>query len=262
MTNPTSFDARRFQEHLTTSAIGRFLVYREQVDSTMVLAKREAAEGAPHGTIVLAEEQTAGRGRRGRTFDSPPGENIYMTLVLRLPLEAHRRLPLAVPLAICIACGEEGVDAKIKWPNDIWVGQRKLSGILIDADLGGDGPVAMPGIGINVNSDPTVNPALVDTATSLRRELNRHVARERLLATICNQLERTIALDPVALSGEYRSNSMIIGHQVTVSTASGESYEAIAEGIADDGGLVVLLTEGSRRTLIAEDVSVRPSVTR
>lgn len=256
--NQTPFNAQAFQESLTTSAIGRFLVYREQVDSTMVLAKREAAEGAPHGTLVLAEEQTAGRGRRGRTFDSPPGENLYMTMVLRLPLDVHRRLPLAVPLAVCLACRAEGVDARIKWPNDIWVGQRKLSGMLIDADLGAAGPVAMPGIGINVNGDPTTNPELRETATSLRRELNRRVVREKLLATICNEMERVTALGPAALSAEYRANSMILGHEVAISSATGDSYVAIAEEIGDDGGLIVLLHDGSRRTLIAEDVSVRP----
>jgi BirA family biotin operon repressor/biotin-[acetyl-CoA-carboxylase] ligase len=228
----------------------------------MILAKREASEGAPHGALVLAEEQTAGRGRRGRTFDSPPGENLYLTMVLRLSLDVHRRLPLAIPLAVCIACSAEGVDARIKWPNDIWVGQRKLSGMLIDADLGSAGPLAMPGIGINVNGDPTTNPDLRDTATSLRRELNRPIVREKLLARICNELERVIALDPASLATEYRSNSMILGREMLISSSIGDSYLATAEDIRDDGCLIARLPDGSRRTLIAEDVSVRPSSTR
>ncbi|MGH2608361.1 MAG: biotin--[acetyl-CoA-carboxylase] ligase, partial [Tepidiformaceae bacterium] len=172
------FDARRFQEGLRTGAIGRFLVYRAATETTMVLARGLAEGGTPHGTLALAEEQRAGRGRRGRTFFSPPGENLYFTLVLRLPMEAHRRLPVAVPVAVCRAVRAEGAEARIKWPNDIWIGGRKVCGILIDAETGPDGSIAFPGIGINVNGDPTLNPELADTATSIRRELGRRVERE------------------------------------------------------------------------------------
>ena len=254
----TPFDAARFQEALSARAIGRFLLYRTSTETTMTLARREADEGAPHGTMALAEEQTAGRGRRGRSFYSPAGQNLYFTLVLRLGMEAHRLLPVSVPLAVCRAIRAEGVDARIKWPNDIWVGDRKVCGMLIDAEITPAGGLALPGIGINVNGDPTVLPELRETATSLRRELGREVEREGLLARICNELERTLACGREELIEEYRSLSMILGRLVIVQSAVGEAWSGEAMGIADDGELVVLRPTGEVETVTAADVSVRP----
>ncbi len=258
MTQPPAFSASDFQAALTTRAIGRFLVYRAQTETTMLLARREAEEGGPDGTIALAEEQTAGRGRRGRSFYSPAGENLYFTLVLRLPLTVHRRLPVAVPLAVAAACAQEGVAARIKWPNDIWVGERKLSGMLIDAELTPDGAIAFPGIGVNVNGDPTVNPELRDIATSLRRELGRPVQRELLLARICNGLEAALALPEEELLAAYRALSMVLGRRVTVSPAQEPAFEAVAESIREDGSLVVRRESGAEETVTAADVSLRP----
>ncbi|MEX2081557.1 MAG: biotin--[acetyl-CoA-carboxylase] ligase [Dehalococcoidia bacterium] len=249
------FDARSFQQSLATEHIGRFIVYRPTTETTMVLARREADEGAPHGTLVLAEEQTAGRGRRGRSFYSPPGENLYFTLVLRLPPERARCLPVAVPVAVALACREAGVDARIKWPNDVWVGDRKLAGMLIDAEGAGGGTVVMPGIGINVNGDPTLNPELREIATSLKRELARPVHRESLLASICNGLEAASAAPALALE-TYRSLSMVLGREVRLSGPEGER-EALALDLADDGGLVIECA-GVRSTVYAADVTLRP----
>jgi len=259
MTQPTVFSAPDFHAALTTRSIGRYLLYRPQTETTMILARREAEEGGPDGTIALAEEQTAGRGRRGRSFYSPPGENLYFTMVLRLPLDVHRRLPVAVPLAVAAACAQEGVEARIKWPNDIWVGERKLSGMLIDAELTGNGAIAFPGIGVNVNGDPTLNPELRDIATSLRRELGRTVQRELLLARICNGLEETLALPERELLDAYRKLSMVLGRRVTVSPAQGRGFEAVADSIREDGSLVVRRADGTVETVTAADVSLRPA---
>ena len=253
------FDPSAFQSALTTRAIGRFLVFREVVDSTMVLARREADEGAPHGTLVLAEEQTAGRGRKGRSFQSPRGENLYFTLVLRTPIEVHKRLPVAVPLAVSRAVTALGVEAAIKWPNDIWAGGRKLSGMLIDAELSSAGGVAMVGIGINVNGDPTAIPELAEIATSLRRELGRPVSREHLLATLCNELEALLVLPVDALVTEYRQASLVIGREVVVTPVTGAPYGAVAESIAEDGSLVVVTSGGRRESLNAAEVTLRPA---
>ncbi len=255
MTQP--FDASRFAAALATAAIGRTLVYRESVETTMTLARDAAAAGALHGTLVLAEEQTAGRGRRGRGFHSPAGENLYFTLVLRLPAATHRRLPLLVPLAVCEAVRATGVDARIKWPNDIWVAERKLSGMLIDAETGPSGPVAFPGIGMNVNGDPTLIPELRDSATSMRRELGAPADRELLLAAICNAMEGSFALPVGEAAGRYRELSMILGRSVVVSPAAGDPYAALADGIEDDGTLVVVHDSGQRVEVHAADVSVR-----
>ncbi len=254
-----AFDAALFQRELRTEQIGRFMVYRAATETTMTLARREADEGGAHGTLVLAEEQTAGRGRRGRSFYSPAGENLYFTLVLRCDLEAHRRLPLTVPLAVARACRSEGVDARIKWPNDIWVGERKLSGMLIDAEVTPRGAVAFPGIGINVNGDPTLNPELRDIATSFARELGRRVSRERLLASVCNSLEAAIELEPAALAASYRERSMILGREIRVQPLGADAYAARAVDIEADGTLLVVKEDGTRETVAAADVSVRPA---
>lgn len=258
--NKPAFDARRFQRDLATEAIGRFLVYRAETETTMVLARREAEEGAPHGTLVLAEAQTAGRGRRGRSFHSPAGENLYFTLVLRLAEKPHRWLPLVVPLAVARACAAEGVDARIKWPNDIWVGERKTCGMLIDAEVTPQGVVAFPGIGINVNGDPTVIPEIREVATSLARELGRPVDREALLARICNELEWLLGAGEHSLAAAYRGMSMILGRGVVVQPGGSEqAYEGHAEEIEPDGSLRVRLPDGTVRVVTAADVTVRPS---
>lgn len=256
----TPFDPARFQRDLATEAIGRFLLYRLETETTMVLARREADEGAPHGTLVLAEAQTAGRGRRGRTFHSPAGENLYFTLVLRLPERQHARLPLVVPLAVARACAAEGVDARIKWPNDIWVRDLKVSGMLIDAEVTPDGAIAFPGIGINVNGDPTVIPDLRGIATSLARERGARVDREALLARICNELEWLLRAGGPSLAAAYRGMSMILGREIIVQPGGDEpSYSGHAEEIESDGSLRVRLPDGSVRVVMAADVTVRPA---
>jgi BirA family biotin operon repressor/biotin-[acetyl-CoA-carboxylase] ligase len=255
----SAFDANAFLGALVTASVGRNLVYRERIDTTMELARTEAQAGALDGTLVLAEEQTAGRGRRGRSFHSPAGENLYFTLILRVAPEVHRRLPVAVPLAVCRALRAEGVDARIKWPNDIWVGERKLSGMLIDAETAADGLIAYPGIGINVNGDPTRDPALADIATSLRRETGRPHNREALLARICNGLEQALGQPREEMLGSYRELSVVLGRRVTVHPASGAPYDAEAVGLAEDGSLVVRRDGGREEIVTAGDVSVRPS---
>lgn len=251
------FSPAQFQEALKTVAVGRYLVFRSSTASTMALARREADEGAPHGTLVLAEEQTAGRGRRGRSFFSPPAKNLYFTLVLRLPIEIHRHLPVAVPVAVCEAIAAEGVAARIKWPNDIWIGERKVCGTLIDAELTPAGAVAMPGIGINVNGDPALNPELRDIATSVARELGRYVDRELLLAEVCNRLEPLLTASPDRLVERYRELSMVIGRDITVQPLAGAAYDAVAVGIEADGSLRVMRTNGEMERIVAADVSVR-----
>lgn len=258
MDHDEAFDIAGFAAALRTAAIGHRVVYRESVGSTMDVARAEAAGGAPHGTLVLAEEQTAGRGRRGRGFHSPAGENLYFTLVLRVSPEVQRRLPVAVPLAVCLAVRAEGLDARIKWPNDIWVGERKLCGMLIDAETSSTDVLAYPGIGINVNGDPTVIPELRDSATSLRRELGANVRREELLARICNELEAAIAEDAAASVSRYRDLSLLLGRRVTVAPGHGEPFEGVAEEIDAAGALVVRHADGRLESVNAADVSVRP----
>ncbi len=257
MPDSPAFDADRFAAALHTASLGRDFRYVRETSSTMDLARDAAAAGAPHGSLILAEQQTAGRGRRGRGFFSPPGGSLYFTLILRPSREQYARLPLAVPLAVCRACAHEGVDARIKWPNDIWVSERKLCGMLIDGETGPAGPTAYAGIGVNVNADPTADPTLREVATSLSRELGREVAREELLARICDELEAAIAAPEAELVAAYRAVSLVLGRRVTVEESEG-AYDARALDIAPDGALLVERDGGERLTVLAADVSVRP----
>ena len=257
MEQTRKLDLAALNEALTTREIGRCIRYHESIPSTMDAAREAAAAGLPHGTLVFAEEQTAGRGRRGRSFYSPSGQNLYFTLVLRLPLALHRRLPVILPLAVARAIRVEGVEAQIKWPNDIWIADRKVSGMLIDGELTYDGGLAFPGIGVNVNGDPTENPELAEIATSLATELGRDVSREALLARICNELESLLEMPMPELVGQYRRLSCTLGRPVTVSATGRAPFEAKALSISDDGELMVRGENGLVVAVNAADVSIR-----
>lgn len=259
MVNMKEFDTAAFREALTTARIGRALEYRPVVDSTMAVAADLARAGAAHGTLVLAEHQTAGRGRRGRSFHSPPEGNLYFTLVLRTAPEIHRRLPVALPVAVALACRMEGCDAGIKWPNDIWASGRKLCGMLIDAETptGEGAALALAGIGINVNGNPAAIPELRDTATSLSREVGRHVNRERFLARICREIKSALAEEPGSLLATYRDLSLVLGRDIVLSFPGGETRQARAEAIEGDGALLVRYADGTVEAVTAADVSLR-----
>ncbi len=259
MEEPPQLDLAAFRRGLQTREIGQNVVYHETIPSTMDVAREQAASGAPHGTLVFAEEQTAGRGRRGRSFYSPARLNLYFTFVLRLPLGVHRRLPVILPIAVARAIRAEGVDARIKWPNDIWVGDRKVCGMLIDGELTYGGGLGFPGIGINVNGDPTEQEDLREIASSLRREAGRFIAREPLLARICNELEVLFTSKGGGLIEEYRELSCVLGREVRVAPVGAEPFEATALSISDDGELMVRRPNGLVIAINAADVSVRPA---
>ena len=194
------FSPSLFSSHLTTQLLGRFLLYRLTTPSTQLLAKREAIEGAPNGTLILAEQQTAGKGRvDGRTWLSPPAHNLYFTLLLR-PSDVRdiTKLNFALSLAVCRAVeasAPAGLQPRVKWPNDVWVGGRKVAGVLVDVDMMGSACTVSAGIGVNVNQDWTAveDKELRDSATSLLTAQStlapgsstpQPIVRERLLAAL------------------------------------------------------------------------------
>lgn len=252
-----SFDMAGYRRDLATRVIGRRLDHHTSVTSTMDLARDLAATDNAHGAAVLADEQTAGRGRRGRSFYSPAGDNLYFTVVLEVSLEDARALPLRVSLAVVEAIRRYCPDAAIKWPNDIWIGGRKCSGMLIDAQSAGPGVTALVGIGINVNGDPRDNPELRDIATSLALERGAPVEREVLLAGIMNRLEATLETPAIEVVRRYRDASNTIGRAVTVHPAAGTQYDGIAEDIDESGALHVRQTDGHLSVVDAADVSLR-----
>jgi BirA family transcriptional regulator, biotin operon repressor / biotin---[acetyl-CoA-carboxylase] ligase len=225
------------------------------IDSTNDHARRLALAGAPHGTVVTAERQTAGRGRQGRTWSAPPGRALTLSVLARLPPAALAALPLAAAVAVCEACEAVApVSCLIKWPNDVWIERRKVAGILIEAR-----PLerwAVIGVGLNVDTAPgELDDELRDTATSLRIATGAAVDREAALDALLGRLAAWIGQldDPPAVAGAFRGRDALQGERVA--WHAGEArYEGEARGIDDDGALVVFTDAGERMRLDAGEV--------
>ena len=215
----TTFDLTRFHSLLKTRDFGHNLIFEPSVGSTMDLAREAAAHGAPEGTVALADEQTAGRGRLGRSWVTPPGLNLASTLILRPPASLVRDVAMIVPLAICHAVQDvAGIRPDIKWPNDVLVGTKKLAGVLMESELTEDQqPCVLVGVGINVNFDPREHEEIRDIATSIRAETGRDGDREALLAAYLLHFERIYVAARAGESpfGRWRERLATLGQHGT-----------------------------------------------
>jgi len=214
-------------------------------DSTNQRARELAREGAPHGTVVTAEEQTAGRGRQGRSWVAPRGQALLCSYVVR-PLAEHNELmPLAVPLAVCEAAELLGAPScGVKWPNDVWVGDRKLAGVLIEARPGEDWAVI--GVGLNVSVEPAELPLeLRDRAVSIGGDATPGGA----LAALNGALEDWLKATREAVLTGFRERDALAGRPVRWDGGFG-----VAAGVDGDGGLVVSLASGESVSLRAGEV--------
>lgn len=229
---------------MTPARLGRPRLHLRATTSTNDRARELAQAGAPHGTLVTAAEQTAGRGRQGRTWTAPPGSALLLSVVLRDP-------PALLPLAAALAVAEvAGAGAQIKWPNDVLLDGRKVAGILAEGRPQ-DG-WAVLGIGLNVALRiEDLPPELHETAGSLGLEpADLEPTLERLLDT----LERSLALDEATLLDAYRARDALRGREVSWTTGRGR-----AAGIDGEGRLVVELAEGGRTALSAGEVHLERS---
>lgn len=218
-------------------------------DSTNARARELVEAGAPGGTVVTAAEQTAGRGRQGRSWTAPPGKALLYSAVLRPLDERHLLLPLAVPLAVCEAAEQlaPDIECAIKWPNDIWLNERKLAGVLIEAKPQ-DG-WAVIGVGLNLSIAPDeFPPELRETATSLGAGATAAAAREVLNAA----LDRWGAAERDSVLDAWRGRDALRGREVAWDGGAG-----VADGIADSGDLLVAVAGGDRVVLGAGEVHLR-----
>jgi BirA family transcriptional regulator, biotin operon repressor / biotin---[acetyl-CoA-carboxylase] ligase len=228
-----------------TPAFGSPHRHFASVGSTNTVARELAAAGAPHGTVVTAAEQTAGRGRQGRSWTAPPDSALLYSTILRPLLPRHSVLPLAVPLAVCAVAEtlRPGIACKVKWPNDIHLDGRKLAGILIEARPQ-DG-WAVIGVGLNLTVPEDEFPAeLRGRATSLFPLRGDDPA-----TALSAALTRWIDADTDRVLAEWRRRDALLGRDVTWENGSG-----VADGIDERGYLLVRLVDGDRVALGAGDV--------
>ncbi|MDD6884706.1 MAG: biotin--[acetyl-CoA-carboxylase] ligase, partial [Eubacteriales bacterium] len=233
----------------------------DEVDSTNTRAKALAAQGAPEGTLVIADCQREGRGRFGRRFHSPKGSGLYMSLVLRPRLPAEQAVRVTVIAAVAAAQAVEdmaGGSVEIKWVNDLFAGGKKLCGILTEAGMdfeSGQLEYCVVGIGINVNKEAYPQ-EIAEIATSIQEQWGMPVSRCQLAAKIVNRIEEMME-EPMneKIMEEYRRRSNVLGRLVTVSRGD-QRFDALAMRIDDDGGLVVR-TEDGDTTLRSGEVSLK-----
>jgi BirA family biotin operon repressor/biotin-[acetyl-CoA-carboxylase] ligase len=246
-----------------TEWAGQEIFYFPTIDSTNIMAKKLAEEGHPSGTLVVAEQQEAGRGRRGRTWQSPQGSGIFMTLLLKPDINPNNAsmLTLVAALAVSKAITEEtGISAGIKWPNDIVVNGKKVCGILTEMSAQFDyvNHIVI-GIGINVHND-TFPEEISHMATSLFLETKQHWNRARIIEQVLEQFEHyyAIYLETEDLSGlvnEYNRNLVNMHQSVRVLDPK-EPFEGKAMGITPKGELIVDTWE-ARKLVSSGEVSVR-----
>lgn len=242
-----------------TQWAGQRVVYLDAVDSTNKYARALAAQGAAHGTLVLADTQSGGRGRRGRSWISPAGEGIFMSLILRPDMPPARVAKLSLLTALAVATAIErqtGLDARIKWPNDIVIAGRKVCGLLLEMDADEHAVRSVvAGVGINVHQQ-AFDEEIAHTASSLDILSGGRCSRAAIVGAFLEAFEEAMEMDEAAMMRAYCARSATIGQRVQVISLTG-TYTGTADGITDSGSLLVTGDDGERREVLAADVSVR-----
>ncbi len=253
---------------LATHDLGHTIHYHDTLPSTNERAFRLAHDGAEHGEVVVADQQTAGKGRRGRTWTSPPGLNLYFSAILRPDLAPQRapELTLVAAVALTEVMREAGAEAAIKWPNDVQIDGRKVAGILTELSADPDRVhFIVLGIGVNLNAQPEHFPEeLRPLATSLAQHRGQRVPRALFTANLLNRLEEWLDLHLETGFGAVRQRwkelSSTLGQDVLVRTDRRE-FRGHAEDIDESGALLVRVEDGSLERVLAGDVErLRPRV--
>jgi BirA family biotin operon repressor/biotin-[acetyl-CoA-carboxylase] ligase len=254
-----SLSAAAITDGLATRFIGQEISCYPSLPSTNDVAKRRAIRGAKEGTVIVAEEQTAGRGRIKRRWLSPRG-SIALSMILYPPLAYLPSLIMVASLAVAAAVEQvTGLKAQLKWPNDVLIHGKKVCGILVESGVrGGKVDYAVIGIGVNVNLKLSEYPEIATFATSLSQEMGRDVPRLKIVRSLLAQAEKLyLALaDGDSVFRQWRDRLVTLGKEVQVS--SGEaSYQGIAESVAADGSLLLRRPDGSLLKIVAGDVTLR-----
>ena len=249
-------------DQIHTKWAGKTVHFAREIDSTNLWIKRLAKEGAPEGTLALAEFQSAGRGRLGRSWEVPEGTSVMMSILLRPKFEPQYApmLTLVMGMAVAKAVKKFGFDVSIKWPNDVVVSHKKICGILTEMGVR-DGKIdyAVIGVGINVNIREFPE-EMADKATSLYLESGREFDRSQIPGLVMEAFEEyyekfAATCDLSGLKEEYES--ILANYNQPVRVLAKEPYEGVARGITDGGELLVEKTDGTIVAVSAGEVSVR-----
>ena len=252
------------KDGLRTDYIGQEIIYCPKTESTNIIARNLAIEGAVEGTLVIAEEQTKGRGRLDRSWISPAGKNILMSLIFRpefFPRQVFFLTMLSSLSVIRAIKRITSLEAHVKWPNDIYMEYKKMGGILTEFSAEQDRVnYVIIGMGINVNFDPSLFPEIRDIATSISRVHKKDVSRIDLLRAILEEMERgyyALKQDRIdEIREEWDKCSLIKGREVII-TSFDSIIEGIAESMDEDGCLIIRERRGQRIKIVSGDVSLR-----
>ena len=249
-------------DQIHTKWAGKTVHFARETDSTNLWIKRLAKEGASEGTLALAEFQSAGRGRLGRSWEVPEGTSVMMSILLRPKFEPQYApmLTLVMGMAVAKAVKKLGFDVSIKWPNDVVVSHKKICGILTEMGVR-DGKIdyAVIGVGINVNIREFPE-EMADKATSLYLESGKEFDRSQIPGLVMEAFEKyyekfAATCDLSGLKEEYES--ILANYNQPVRVLAKEPYEGVARGITDGGELLVEKTDGTIVAVSAGEVSVR-----
>jgi BirA family transcriptional regulator, biotin operon repressor / biotin---[acetyl-CoA-carboxylase] ligase len=258
---PDALSADVIVPRLTTAWLGRAWRHLARVESTNDEAAAWARAGAPAGAVVVADEQTRGRGRLGRRWHSPPGESLYLSAVLRPPLPPHRVPPLtlAAGVAVAEALVQADVTAALKWPNDVLVDGKKVAGILTEMSSDPDRVHhVVIGIGVNLNGSAFPD-ELAAIATSVALARGAPVPRAEFAALLCARLEhwcdQFVADGAAPVVAAWRQHARFFGKRVQV-TAGRDRMEGIAEDLEEDGALRLRLDDGRALRVVAGELAI------
>jgi BirA family biotin operon repressor/biotin-[acetyl-CoA-carboxylase] ligase len=245
--------------NLETHFVGKRVIYYPSLASTNEVAKQQAQQGSAEGTVIVADEQTAGKGRIKRAWLTPKG-NIALSIILYPGIASLPYLIMLASLAVVHSIeAVTGLKSQLKWPNDVLIKGKKMCGILIENKVRGDiVDYAVIGIGINVNLRLNDFPEIRRTATSLSNELGREVSCLSLIRRLLVEIERLYSTLPAgdSIYEEWRDSLVTLGRRVRVK--SGENaYDGIAESVTEDGSLLLRCSDGTLTKIVAGDVTLR-----
>lgn len=254
------FNKNTIKKIIKTEVIGSEVYYFDSLPSTQDKARSLAVEGTPEGTIVIAGQQTAGRGRFGRNWHSPVGQNLYISIVLYPDRWMAQRLSVIASLAV-IRTLRAMTDVEVvgKWPNDVLLNGRKVAGVLVESESTANSlNFAVIGIGINISFNLTAFPDIVSTATSVNHETGLNINRLQVLQEVLTNVEDLYSKLRIGTSPlqEWRASMSTIGKEVQVKSGD-VIHHGVARDIDDEGNLLLQEPDGTHVTLIAGDVTTQ-----